>query len=213
MRTANINTSFELSSVSGLVLAGGQGSRMQSRSSTGSRIEKGLLLLHELPLVQWALNAFPDGLAKTYISANTCLEQYQQFATVVTDNPDFNTYSGPLAGIASALQIINTPWLLVAPVDVPKPPAGLYMQLIKCIQANPDRLLYYINTPEGLQPLFCLVHKSLLPSLLTCLYAGDYKVRNWLQKHGDTCMFNAGKSDFYNINTPADLQQAHNLIT
>lgn len=116
--------------VSGLVLAGGQGRRMQAAGAAA--VEKGLMLLHGRPLVAWATAALPPGLAATYISANRHHERYSVYGTVVSDDPLLGDDPGPLGGVVSAMQRMATSWLYVAPVDVPSPRA---MSLTVCYSA------------------------------------------------------------------------------
>lgn len=199
---------ISLGDVSGLVLAGGQGRRMQQAQQPAA--EKGLLLLHGKPLIAWAICALPSGLAHTYVSANRCRERYADYGIVVPDAPSFGAGLGPLAGIASAMQKSDTQWLYVVPADVPGPPPGLCQRLLQHLNEHGGELAYACSDQP--QPLFMLVNTCLLDSLEDYLRRGCRQVRLWQREYGQAVHIDAGNNEFFNINTPDDLRLAHQLI-
>lgn len=184
--------------VSGLVLAGGRGLRMQG-------VEKGLLNLHGRPLVAWALQALPTSRAHTFISANRHQHVYADYGRVVGDDPSLGEQAGPLQGIASVLQQCPTPWLMVVPVDVPVVPAHLFERLAQSVTTPGRASLAYARTRRP-QPLFMLLHTRLVPELREYLLAGERRVHTWQQKHGEAIAFADSPLEFANINTPAELR-------
>src|SRR5690554_4719287 len=162
-----------VSDVSGLILAGGQGRRMQQ--SGQSATEKGLMLLHGQPLVWWAVSAMPPGLADLYISANRHHEQYASYGVVVADDPSIGDDLGPLAGVVSVLQRMSTHWLYVAPADVPHPPDELFECLLHAVNTRDCDLVYACSDQP--QPLFMLLNKHLLESLRDYLQSGFRQVQ------------------------------------
>lgn len=195
--------------VSGLILAGGQGRRMQRQGVP--TIEKGLVLLHDRPLVAWAADAMPSTLSHRYVSANRHLDRYERFGTVVPDAPDLEPDSGPLAGVLSTLRQLRTPWLYVVPVDVPFPPPGVCQTLLQHVARSGDKLAYAHSTRP--QPLFMLVHQSLQASLEAYLRDGSRKVQGWQQQHGDAVPIAKDEDGFLNVNTPEDMLRAHQRRT
>lgn len=196
------------SGISGLVLAGGQGRRMQQSGQPS--VEKGLMLLHDQPLVSWAVNAMPHGLAELYISANRHADQYASYGTVISDDASIGEDLGPLAGVASVMQCMSTQWLYVAPADVPSPPDPLFVRLLHAVNTGNCDLVYACSDQP--QPLFMLLNKSLLESLLRYLHSGSRQVQRWQREHGQAVQFDANDKRFFNINTPDDLHRAHQLI-
>lgn len=194
--------------VSGLILAGGQGRRMQEVGRPA--IEKGLVLLHARPLVAWATNALPIGLATVYISANRYADAYGQYGVVVPDNPLLGHDVGPLAGVASALARASTPWLYVAPVDVPCPPPQLFSALCSHVCRERAPLAYVQSTRP--QPLFMLLNRCLLSDLERSLQQGLRKVQEWQQRHGTPVCIDDNDTAFFNVNSPDDLALAHQRI-
>lgn len=197
--------------VSGLILAGGAGRRMQaSRSSVGPRLEKPLIPLHGRPLIAWARDALPQGLAHCYVSANTCAEAYAAYGTVVADDASLGPGWGPLAGVASTLMRIRTPWLLVVPGDVPDPPCHLGQGLLQYSEASGALLAYVCSLRP--QPLFMLVHVSLLANLRQYLLSGGRQAFQWVDSLGHAVRVPGDESTFFNINTQEDICLAHQLI-
>lgn len=194
--------------VSGLVLAGGQGRRMQQAGQPV--VEKGLMLLHGRPLVAWAASAMPSAFADQYISANRHLDQYARYGTLVPDDPSLGDDLGPLAGVASVMQRMSTQWLYVAPADVPSPPRDLFEQLAQAIDDHACDLVYACT--DRPQPLFMLVNRTLLDSLKRYLQSGSRQVQRWQNKHGRAVQFETDGPGFFNVNTPDELLQAHQLI-
>lgn len=197
-----------LDDVSGVVLAGGQGRRMQQPDT--QPIEKGLVVLHDQPLVSWAVNALPSGLANIYISANRHGDAYSDYGIVVPDDPALGAGAGPLAGIASVMQHMTTPWLYVVPTDVPRPPGELFERLLHYVSVRGCELLY--ASTDKPQPLFMLVHARLLDSIKRCLRNDMRQVQRWQREYGLAVQFEGDNNEFFNINTPEDLCLAHQLI-
>ncbi|NYT62423.1 molybdenum cofactor guanylyltransferase [Alcaligenaceae bacterium] len=225
--------------LTGLVLAGGQGRRMQGAagsltdasssgvapgpetlvqaSRTGTPIsrvqgpaqEKGLLQLRGLALVEHARRRLAPQVGQVLISANTHLDAYAEYGFVIPDDQILGDYSGPLAGIASALRHVATPWLMVLPVDVPLPPADLIARLCEAVSGS-DAQIAYARSENGVHPLCMLLHVSLKQGLYDFLLAGERKVQFWQrQNHAVTVHFEGAA--FFNINTQQDLLRAGQL--
>lgn len=192
--------------LTGLVLAGGQGRRMQPIvPGAGSVLEKGLLELEGLPLVEHARRRLLPYVEQVFISANTRLDAYANYGTVIPDDTALEAYSGPLAGVASALRHVATPWLLVLPVDVPRPPADLIPRLCARVGMAGAKLAYAC-TAAGVHPLCMVLHSSLVDGLYDFLLAGERKVQFWQRQNGAVPVLFDGVGDtFFNINTLEDL--------
>jgi len=197
-----------------MVLAGGWGRRMQTArfvnpdAAAPTPTEKGLVCLYGRPLITWALQGLPAQRRHTYISANRCHHDYARYGQVVPDDPALGVSVGPLQGVASVLQICSTPWLMVVPVDVPAVPHRLFEQLAEGIAGAGHARLAYARTDVRSQPLFMLVHVTLLPALRQYLSDGGRRVHAWIKAHGVAVSFSDRPPAFFNINTPADLREA-----
>ena len=203
--------------ITGLVLAGGQGQRMGG-------VDKGLQLWAGQPLAQHALQRLAPQVGPLLLSANRNLPAYRALAAplqarIVTDQAA--TSQGPLAGFCAALECCTTPWLLTVPCDSPLLPLDLAARLAQVAMQAPTHLaMVRAHTPQDSlepappprpQPVFCLLHRRLLPSLQHYLGAGGRSIRAWSDTHQPARAVFAPPQDpplaFYNANTLQELQQ------
>lgn len=198
------------SEITGLVLAGGRGTRMGG-------IDKGLQAFRGAPL---ALNALVRLQAQTgqlvgplMVNANRNLDAYAAFGHPVWPDtlPDF---AGPLAGWLAGLAQCRTPFLLSVPCDTPQFPLNLAQRLASALD-HPDIDIATVSAREGdedlrLQPVFSLMRARLLPDLQAFTQAGGRKVGQWIASlRHRTVAFDHPDDDpqaFYNANTLAELQ-------
>ena len=200
--------------ITGLILAGGRGSRMGG-------IDKGLQNFRGLPLalqtlMRLQLQSLP--LQEVLINANRNLSAYESLGVAVW--PDsLADYAGPLAGFLTGLERCETPLLLTVPCDTPLFPLDLAERLHQALLAE-DADLAMAAAPEGdgkvrPQPVFCLLKVDLLESLVAFTQAGGRKIDAWTGQH--RCALvpfdQAGDSPqaFANANTLQELQQLESL--
>ena len=184
--------------ITAVILAGGQGSRLGG-------VDKGLIELDKIPLVEHLINRIQPQVSEIIISANRHISDYKKFGFSVYKD-DIDDYAGPLAGILKALQKSQSEWLLVVPADCPFVASDLASRLIENIKNNkiaiPDDGKY-------LHPTFALIHKSLDNSLNNFLTQGERKARVWMQQQAHTIVdFSDQAESFININTEDELQNA-----
>ena len=188
--------------ITGLVLAGGRGSRMGG-------INKGLQLFQDRPLVQHALERLAPQVGTLMVNANRHLEAYAAFGVPVW--PDtLAGHPGPLAGLAAGLAHCATPYLASVPCDSPHFPADLVARLAAALAADAAQIAVAAAVEDGalrVQPVFCLLHTSLLPGLLAFLHSGQRRVGGWLATQRCVQVRFDEAAAFFNANTLADLQQ------
>lgn len=157
-------------SLTGVVLAGGKGSRMGGQ-------DKGLLLWQGKPLVEHVLAGLRPQVNTILLNANRHLERYQQYGhTVVSDH--LAGYTGPLAGLAASLAAAPPGYVLAAPCDSPRLPPDLAQRLWAGLQqAQADIAVAHDGNRQ--QNLHVLLSTQLLPNLQTFLAAGGRKVEAW----------------------------------
>ena len=188
--------------ITGLILAGGRGSRMGS-------IDKGLVPLGDQPMVQHVIQRLRPQVQRLLVNANQNLDTYGAFGAPVWPDamPDF---AGPLAGLQTGLMHCETPYLVTAPCDSPFLPQDLVQRLAKTLLAEGADLAVAV-TGEGAtrqpHPVFSLVHVSLLPHLTAFLEGGGRKVDRWYASLRVAEVHFADEAAFRNINTLAELQQ------
>ena len=181
--------------ITGLILAGGAGRRMGGR-------DKGLLDLDGRPLAAWTAAALRPQVGRLWISANRNAERYAPLAArVIADRLD--GLQGPLAGIAAALAVAETPWLLTCPCDTPMLPADLGTQLVAALAAHPMADLAIAADTRRQHPLHALLPARLATGLDAYLADGGRSVRGWLAGlQVAVAVFDDDAQAFDNLNDP-----------
>jgi molybdopterin-guanine dinucleotide biosynthesis protein A len=193
---------FTPADVTGLILAGGRGTRMGGA-------DKGLQLLHGKPLVAHALARIAPQVGTVLISANRNQAAYGAYAPVVTDADA--GFAGPLAGMLAGLQACATPLLLVVPCDAPYAPLDLAVRLHHALQGAAAPASFAIANGQ-VHPAFCLIRVEIKPLLQQALESGQRKVQDVLVSAGAVdCDFSQDAHGFENVND-AQALAALNLI-
>jgi molybdopterin-guanine dinucleotide biosynthesis protein A len=194
--------------ITGCILAGGRASRMGG-------VDKGLQLFRGQPLVQHAITRLQAQVSETFINANRHLADYALTGCKVFADTEL-TDNGPLSGFLTGLQHCNTDWLVTVPCDSPFFPLDLVEKLSQAATEQ-QALIAMAQTPRSfdntweMQPVFCLMHRSLLDSLRTYLHNGGHKISVWAQQQARRalCPFtkpSTGPDPFANANTLQELQ-------
>jgi len=187
----------DVDTLCGVVLAGGRGKRMGGK-------DKGLVAYQGRPLIEHVLQRLQPQLKRLIININRNQARYQQY-----NHPLFSDlwadFRGPLAGIATAFSQCNADYLLFCPCDTPQLPDDLVARLIETINREPQSRLAVVESPRGLQPLFCLIHRSFEPSLLTYLNNGERRVQQWIKQQRPAICHYDSDVPFRNINYLAEL--------
>ncbi len=180
--------------ISGLILAGGAGSRMGGA-------DKGWVNWQGAPLVAHVLSRLAPQVARIFISANRNLDRYAELAPSLPDlRPGL---PGPLAGIEAGLAAAPTGYLLVVPCDVPRLPIDLATRLLGAV--GDTRKPAYVSTPEREEPLFSLLHTDLLAHLQETLARDERRVFTWIRAIGAQAVVFEDARAFANLNTPDSL--------
>ena len=201
-----------LQDMTGLVLAGGRGSRMGG-------VDKGLQAFNGKALALHALHRLQAQVGSCMLNANRSLEIYNSWGVPVHTDvlPD---YAGPLAGFLTGLTHCTTPWLLTVPCDSPRFPTDLAARMAATAEREQATIVLAAGPEAGRdgtvsmrpQPVFALLHHSLLPSLQAFVSEGGRKIDAWTQQHRQAlCRFDRASDDvqaFANANT---LQELHAL--
>ncbi|HEX4151743.1 MAG TPA: molybdenum cofactor guanylyltransferase MobA [Steroidobacteraceae bacterium] len=213
------------SDITGLVLAGGRGSRMGG-------VDKGLQMYRGRPLTEHALERLRPQVSKLMVNANRNLETYRTLSVPVWPDevPD---YPGPLAGMLAGLRRCETGLLVTVPCDTPNFPHDLVERLAQGLQAEAaDIAVAYTrnlegHTPEGHrregraaegkgrtaeglfpQPVFCLMRTSLKDALAAFIEAGERKTGFFARGQRNARVIFDDAAAFSNINTLTELEQS-----
>ena len=183
--------------ISGLILAGGRAQRMGGE-------DKGLVLLNDQAMIEYVLASLAPQVQSVAINANRSVEQYQTYGHPVIRD-ELSDFQGPLAGFASGLKQCSTDYMVTAPCDGPLL-CNDYVQRLHQSAVAQGAQISVASDGKRLQPVYALLHQSLLPSLLDFLARGDRKIDLWYQQEGYAeCDFSDRSDIFTNVNSREDL--------
>ncbi|MDB0064571.1 molybdenum cofactor guanylyltransferase [Gammaproteobacteria bacterium] len=183
--------------ISGLILAGGRAQRMGGE-------DKGLVLLNDQAMIEYVLASLAPQVQSVAINANRSVEQYQAYGHPVIRD-ELSDFQGPLAGFASGLKQCSTDYMVTAPCDGPLL-CNDYVQRLHQSAVAQGAQISVASDGKRLQPVYALLHQSLLPSLLDFLARGDRKIDLWYQQEGYAeCDFSDRSDIFTNVNSREDL--------
>ena len=185
--------------ITGLVLAGGSGSRMGG-------VDKGLQPLAGVPLVAHALRRLAPQVGPLLISANRNGERYEGFGHPVVADAVAGR-AGPLAGLHAGLVRCKTDFMATVPCDAPFFPLDLVARLSEAF-ADPRCDLAVACVAGRLQPVFSLMRRSVVDDLATYLAGGGRKVRDWIEHIGGRAVSFDDEPAFRNLNTVEELLDA-----
>jgi len=200
--------------ITGLILAGGRGSRMGG-------VDKGLQNFNGIPLALHTLMRLGPQVESVMVNANRNLSAYESFGASVW--PDASAdFAGPLSGFLVGLERAETPYVLTVPCDTPRLPLDLAERLAEAL-VREDADIAMAAAPETVehgqtqirtQPVFCLMKIELSESLVKFTHSGGRKIDAWTAQHKTVVVpFDSEDDDplaFANVNTLTELQALEN---
>ena len=201
--------------ITGLVLAGGRGSRMGG-------VDKGLQNHLGMPLALHCLLRLQLQVGSAMVNANRNLGAYESMGVPVWPDTQAD-FAGPLAGMLVGLEHCETPWLVTVPCDTPNFPLDLVERLAAAAQAEGADIAMAATRELALeaganaaaqgqpvvqvQPVFCLLKASLLESLQAFLDSGQRKIDRWTAQHRCATVVFDDSAAFFNANTVEELRR------
>src|SRR5580693_6387594 len=195
-------------SVAGLILAGGESSRMG--------VDKGLLEIAGVPMIVRAARLVESVTGAPAVVVGTP-EKYRGLGlrTIADDWPG----GGPLGGIATALRASDAEWNLIVACDLPYLTREWLEYLLQRGRDSAEEAVVAMNltaaNKRGAEPLCAMYHKGCAPSIRRALERGVRKVTDGLAELRVEMMEPAKWKDFdsdgllfKNVNTPADYEEA-----
>ena len=193
--------SIQREDITGLILAGGRGSRMGG-------VDKGLQNHRGAPLALHALMRLAPQVGQIMINANRNLAAYEALEVPVwpDSTPDF---AGPLAGMLTGLEHCETPWMVTVPCDSPFFPLDLVERLAEAAHREQAELAIAV-APEAdgnrrPQPVFCLMNLDAQESLAAFLQGGGRKIDQWTAARRTAMVDFDDAQAFRNVNTLEEL--------
>lgn len=183
--------------VTGLVLAGGQGSRMGG-------VDKGLQLFRGKPMVAHVIERLAPQVDEILINANRNPADYERFGhRVIAD--EIEGFAGPLAGFERGLAHATHDLVVTVPCDSPFLPLDLVARL-HASMARDNAQIAFARTGDQPHPVFCLMRRDVHESLQAFLGSGQRKIDKWFaQLRGVEVPFDDEADAFLNINTREEL--------
>jgi len=183
--------------ITGLILAGGQGSRM-------GHVDKGLQLFRGQAMVAHVITRLLPQVHTVAINANRNDQLYAAYGLPIW--PDRTTeFAGPLAGLQSGLEHCPTDYLLAVPCDSPWLPTDLVSRLATALMQQEKDAAFAI-TPQHRHPVFCLLKKTVLPALNHFLQQDGRKMERWFASIASAAVSFENERAFSNINTLQELR-------
>lgn len=183
--------------VTAIVIAGGQGQRMNS-------LDKALLQWRGRTFIEHIIANLSQQVSGIAINSNANSTALHALGLPLLPDP-FVDRRGPLAGVLAGLNFSKTALTLFVPCDNPLLPDDLLTQLLTALTANNADIAYASCTGDG-HYLYALMRTDLRTNLERFLQNGDFAVRHWYAAVNAVSVdFSAEADRFININTPDDL--------
>ena len=193
-------------SISGLILAGGRGTRM-------GQVDKGLQPFRGTTMAAHVLARLAPQVNSVAVNANQNLDVYAAMGVPVWPD-DLPGFAGPLAGMEAGMRRCTTPYLLTAPCDSPFLPADLAERLLAALVEHGADLAFAMTQEPGRRPqphpVFCLVKANLLPVLSRYLAEGGRRMDGWYKDLKAVEVLFEDADAFRNINTLDELRGLDN---
>lgn len=188
--------------ITGLILAGGRGSRM-------GHVDKGLQNFRGAPMALHVMMRLQPQVGELMINANQNLGPYESFGLPVWPD-EIQGFEGPLAGMHTGLVHCMTDYMVTAPCDSPFLPGDLVARLAAGLADADADLSVAVTESSGKRqahPVFCLMKASLLQHLTEYLRGGGRRIDAWYASLKTAEVLFEDEAAFRNINTLVELKQ------
>jgi molybdopterin-guanine dinucleotide biosynthesis protein A len=188
--------------ITGLILAGGRGTRMGG-------VDKGLQNHLGMPLAMHALLRLAPQVGQMMVNANRNLAAYESMGVPVW--PDVvPEYAGPLAGFLTGLERCESAFLCTVPCDSPGFPLDLVDRLAAALEAQEADIAMAATLEDGVlrtQPVFCLMRTEVTETLIRFIHTGQRKIDKWTAQHRCVEVPFEDAGAFANANTVDELRR------
>ena len=193
----------QISDISAVILAGGLARRLNG-------VEKGLQSVNGTPLISHIVHRLSPQIHAIYLNINRERALYHALYPELPSYSDQLTdFQGPLSGMLSGFEQIDSEYLLFVPCDTPFLPHNLVAKLTKSLRMNHAEIAY---AHDGMRahPTIALIHHSVAKSLKNYLAQGERRVFQFFQLHKSVAVdFSEHAHAFRNFNSPEDFQVTH----
>jgi molybdenum cofactor guanylyltransferase len=194
-RIARLKQNPLLKNIYGLILAGGESSRMGS--------DKSLLDFHGKPQREYLAGMLQHFCDITYTSCNA----NQNVPAQLNPLPDAFPFKGPLNAILTAFQFKSDVAWLSVPVDMPYINEKLITGLVQNRDPRKVATCYYDSDGKFPEPLFTLWEPSAFPLLMAYYETNKTTPRGFLVSHEVNILKSPDAKMHTNINSKKDLDE------
>lgn len=187
--------SFDRTTITAVVLAGGKGSRMGG-------LDKSKLLWQGRPFIDHIAAALTPQASQVVVNRSQSGGSSERLIVIPDPWPD---QRGPLAGVLAALEYSKTPYTLVVPCDDPRPPADLAQRLWPALHGPDPADVAYAAQGKEHHFLYALLRQSAAPQLRAYLEDGGGAVHRWYDTISATPVAFPDDAHFTNANRPEDV--------
>lgn len=189
--------SYSKSSLTAIILAGGQSSRMGK--------DKALLLIDRIPLLQKIYTVANDCASMVYV-VTPWIEQYTpilpQHCQFIREN---TPTQGPLVAFLEALNQVESEWILLLACDLPLLTSAVVQQWAHSLVSVPEDAIAYVPKQDHLwQPLCGFYRSCCLSSLQNYIKQGGRSFQGWLNQSSVQQLLVNDPHILLNCNTPED---------
>jgi molybdopterin-guanine dinucleotide biosynthesis protein A len=191
-------------SLSAIILAGGQSSRMHR--------DKALIPLQGVPLLQQICQVALRCANPVYV-VTSWPEKYQDLlpegCSIVQELslPNATKSHGPLVGFAQGLTQVETDWVLLLACDLPLLQADVIQNWATNLENVPQEAIAFLpHQSKGWEPLCGFWRRQCLPLLTDFINQGGRSFQEFLAQHPVEELPVSDTQVLFNCNTPADLE-------
>lgn len=198
-------TALPTSSITAIILAGGQSSRMGQ--------DKALLKVGAFPLLQRICLVARECSAQV----NVITPWPQRYQSILPNEcriiqevllPDQTQPHGPLIGFAQGLAQVNTEWVLLLACDLPYLNSSEIKRWFQyLLAASPEIIALLPRNSKGWEPLSGFYRCCCLPLLNNFIAQGGRSFQHWLAQHPVAELPISNPQLLFNCNTPEDLNK------
>lgn len=191
-------------SLSAIILAGGQSSRMGR--------DKALVSVQGVPLLRRVYEAVPACASAVYV-VTPWPQRYQSLlppACRFIQDPWLEEAQshGPLVGFAQGLAQVRTDWALLLACDLPGLKAAVLQTWTQTLSQVPETAVAYLpRHPKGWEPLCGFYRRRCLSGLTGFIAAGGRSFQSWLAQVRVQELTVDESHMLFNCNTPQDLSR------
>ena len=185
-------------SLSAIVLAGGQSSRMG--------YDKALIEILGVPLLRRVYDVALHSTHQVYVVTGW----NDRYRAILPSNCRLiaDPQQGPLVGFAQGLTHIQTDWVLLLACDLPRLQSeDLQSWIIELETIAPDKIALLPHSQKGWEPLCGFYRRTCLLNLQTFIDQGGRSFQSWLAYQSVQELRLENRDVLFNCNTPKDLEE------